>query len=125
MPESPVLATALGATRVALGLGYMFAPKAVSRATFGNDIDGPELRVTNRMLGSREVLIGAATITAAQTNSRHLGRILLGAAAGDAWDALAVLSTKGTTSHAKWAVGAVALTAAAVGAFTGSTTRPE
>lgn len=113
------LATALGVTRVALGLGYMFIPKTLSRASFGPDIDSPQLRVTNKMLGSREVLLGAATVASARTKSSSLAAILLGGAAADAWDGWSALSTKGTSAYAKTMICGVALTASAIGTLVG------
>ncbi|BEK86463.1 hypothetical protein GCM10010198_00970 [Nocardia seriolae] len=114
------VAMAVGVTRIALGLGYMFAPGTLGRASFGPGVDSPQLRVTNKMLGSRELLVGAATLTAAQSNSPALGTVLLGAAAADAWDGYSALSTKGASVYAKSAIGAVALTASAIEAFVGA-----
>ncbi|WP_131821729.1 hypothetical protein [Mycobacteroides chelonae] len=113
------LAVLLGGIRVALGLGYMCAPKELGQVTFGADAynNTPELRFTNRMLGSRELYLGAAIVVASRARSRTVTRILLGAAAADAWDAFAVMSTKGTPTHAKLSVGMVALTASIVELF--------
>lgn len=115
-----LLATALGATRVALGIGYLLAPKSLSRASFGSGVDSPELRFTNTVLGSREILLGTVTLGAARETHGVLGRLLLGGALADAWDAYSILATRGTSAYAKAMVSAVALTASALGAYAGT-----
>lgn len=103
-------ATMLGIGRVALGFGYMATPRLVDRASFGSDPDSPELQVTARMLGAKEVYLGAAIIVAARAKSPFLSMILVAGAIADTWDACAALATHGTSRHTKFAVAGVALT---------------
>ncbi|OHU64938.1 hypothetical protein [Mycobacteroides chelonae] len=110
--------------RIALGVGYMLAPRALGRATFGPAAsNGSELQVTNRMLGSRELYLGAATVVAARATPAVAQKVLAGAAAADAWDAWAALATKDTSRHAKIVVAAVALTSTALALVTAGTLR--
>ncbi|MFE9575040.1 hypothetical protein ACFYO1_01510 [Nocardia sp. NPDC006044] len=122
-PSITTVATALGATRAVLGIGYMFAPKLLNTLSFGSSADNAPLRIANKMLGSREVYMGATVIAAARANSPILPAILAAGATADAWDSLAAWSTPGTSGSTKLTVSAVALTAAAVGALTASRAR--
>ncbi|MGX1770824.1 hypothetical protein ACWIGW_01830 [Nocardia brasiliensis] len=114
------LSTALGVTRILLGLGYMFNPKLLNIATFGPDGDTPELRITNKMLGVREIIMGSVTLSAARSGSPVLSKSLLASAAADAWDGFGALTTSGASRQAKLSVGFVALTASALEATAGS-----
>ncbi|QIS06224.1 hypothetical protein F5X71_31480 [Nocardia brasiliensis] len=92
----------------------MFTPKLLNATTFGSKSDTPELRVTDKMLGVREVLIGAVTLSAAGSDPSVLSRSLLASAAVDAWDAFGALTTRGTSPQAKLSIGVVACTASAL-----------
>lgn len=112
------VATALGTARIVLGLGYMLTPKFLHLTSFGPGRDTPELQVTSKMLGSREVYMGATVIAAARSRSTALSTLLLAGAMGDAWDAITALKTKNTTIRTKIMVPGVAASAAIVGVLT-------
>lgn len=118
------LAVGLGGVRMALGVGYMLAPRTLGRMTFGPEAsNGSELQVTNRILGSRELYLGAATVVTARAKPAVAQKVLAGAAAADAWDAWAALSTKDTSRHAKIVVAAVAVTSTVLALATARTLR--
>lgn len=66
------LARAIGAGRIAIGLGLLAAPTALGRSWLGKDGVSPATQVVLRGMGARDALIGMAQVhTAADPERGH------------------------------------------------------
>lgn len=112
-------ALGLAAARVVVGGVALAAPDLTARLFRLDPVANPQLQLMTRLFGSREVVLGAATLLARGTTRRNL---VLAGIAVDAADAAAaylagesgVLDRAGTASLAAPALAAVVAGAAGV-----------
>jgi hypothetical protein len=117
--EEPVVGRAIAAGRVALGVGALTLPRLATRMLLGRGHGArPVDRMFTRMLGVRDLALGAATLAALQRGRPGAVRrmVLLGAAV-DAVDGLVTLRQPAIGRAKRWAIGTGALLAAAGGVW--------
>lgn len=108
-------ARGIAAARVAIGIGATLAPGLVSRLQFGSD--SASQRVTVRMLGARDLALGAGALLAARHGSAGLRGWVEAGALADGVDALAFLRGGRDAARVRSLTVLVAGTSAAVSAW--------
>lgn len=96
--EPDMVAAGMGVVRGLVGLSCMFAPGLTWRVVAGYAPEGSTAPV--RMLGARELVIGAGILTA--DDDRELGRWITAAAISDAGDGAAHLITRVARGKGRW-----------------------
>lgn len=115
----PVVAQAIAAGRVALGVGALALPRLATRVLLGRGHGARSVeRMFTRMLGARDLALGAATLAALQRGRPGaVRRMLLLGAAVDAVDGLVTLRQPAIGRAKRWVIGTGALLAAAGGVW--------
>jgi hypothetical protein len=114
----PVVGQAIAAARVAIGVAALSIPRSVVRWQLGRERDPEPARMFTRMLGTRDLALGAVTLAALDRGRPQDARRLvwLGAAC-DLVDGLATMGQPAMGRRMRRATTAVALLAAAAGAW--------
>jgi hypothetical protein len=84
-----LVARGIALARVAIGVGATFAPSLVARLQFGSA--SPAQMITVRMLGARDLALGAGALLAARHGANGLRGWVEAGALADAVDAAAFL----------------------------------
>ena len=115
--DTTKLAESIAYGRIGLGLALMVAPTIAGRGYIGRRAGEPTVRLVNRLFGGRDVALGVWLLASRNDKAAFRTAVAVGAAC-DAWDAVAVLTTKDALPKAGRAMTFMtALGAAATGAF--------
>lgn len=120
--QARTVVTALGAGRVAIGLGLIVATRRTAGGWLGKDAAAvPGARAAVRGLGARDLAAGAALLVAIarDADDAEVRRWLLAGALGDTVDAVATVSA-GRNDPVGRASTLIAVSAAATGAWAAS-----
>ena len=117
MPENPILVF-LAAGRIFIGLTALIVPGVVTRALLGPDASRPTVRYLARLVGARDLVLGAVLLRATQTGEGVVPALWAGAAC-DVLDAkLSFFSRRALTRWGRRLMLGAAVSYAATGAGT-------
>jgi hypothetical protein len=86
--DLPTLARVAGASRAAIGVALLTAPRLVGRPWLGDVSERPDTQMAIAGLGARDLLIGVGTLWALGGRKRDAGPWLIAAGLADAADAV-------------------------------------
>ena len=109
----------VGGIRAAIGTGLVVAPRFAARLWVGDGADTPAGRMFARVIGVRDLVLGAALLKAARDGEDHKTLLALGVAADAADVAGALLTWKDLSPGRRVLVPVAAGAVAAVGYLAG------
>ena len=109
----------VGGIRAAIGAGLVVAPRFAGRLWAGEGAEAPTARMFARVIGVRDLVLGAALLKAARDGEDHRTLLALGVAADAADVAGALLTWQGLSRGRRVLVPAAAGAVAALGYLAG------
>lgn len=116
--EPDTVSKALAASRIAIGVAGLVAPRALTRPLLRAEVLPEEAVTTTRMAAGRDVCLGLGALLAARRGPGAVRGWLEAAALADAVDAAAFAGGRGLQLPARVAGSALAAAAAALGVLT-------
>jgi hypothetical protein len=115
MDRTRMLGTVMGVTRLGVGGALAIAPSFAGRLWLGDAADTPNARVLARSVGTRDAIVGAATLAALRNRKPTAQLLTIGFAGGLADAVSTTVAGKHLDPQRRWMMPSIAISVATMG----------